>query len=300
MSSAYLFPGQGSHSVGMGKMAYDASEQARGIFTHADEILGFSITELCFSGPIETLTETQNQQPALFVTSIATLRAMQDDTNDYPEPVFFAGHSLGEFSALAAAGSLDFADALRLVRYRGELMQQAGAESSGSMAAVLGIDVDAVEQACNAVDGIVQIANDNCPGQIVISGEHTAVEAAKPFLKEVGARKIVDLPITIAAHSPLMHSASVAFASALADVEIKAPQIPVIGNTTARPLVTAEDIRAELTAQVTGSVRWTESMNYLVEQGVDTIVEVGSGDVLQKLMKRVNRKVKRMQYSAQI
>ena len=300
MSIAYLFPGQGSHSVGMGKAAYDASAGARDIFAQADDILGFSLSKLCFEGPMETLTETHNQQSALYVSSLATLQAMQESDETYPEPSFMAGHSLGEFSALTAVGSLAFADGMRLVRYRGELMKAAGDKSPGRMAAILGLSPEVVTAACDrvpAAEGVAQIANDNCPGQIVISGDISAIAAVKPFLEEAGARKIVDLPITIAAHSRLMGPAGADFAKALGDVEITAPRLPVIGNTTATPMTTVEQIRAELTAQLTGAVRWTESMEYLVANGVDTIVEIGSGDVLQSLMKRVNRKVKRMRYS---
>ncbi len=296
MSTAYLFPGQGSHAVGMGRNAADASGRARDLFAQADDILGFALSDLCFDGPLETLTSTENQQVALYVTSLATLMGMEDSDTDYGAPAFVAGHSLGEFSALTAAGSLDFAAGLRLVRRRGELMKEAGEKSPGSMAAVLGLDTATVVAGCNQIDGIVQVANDNCPGQIVVSGESSAVEAVLPILSNMGARKVVPLAITIAAHSPLMGTAAEAFAQAVAETDIADPTIPVIGNTTAAPLVTAADIRAELNAQLTGSVRWTESMTYLVNQGVDTIVEVGSGDVLQKLMKRVNRKVKRVAF----
>ena len=301
MSVAYLFPGQGSHAVGMGKAAYDASPRAQAVFAQADDMLGFSISEICFEGPLETLVQTHNQQTALYVTSLATLQAMEESAQLYPEPSFVAGHSLGEFSALTMVGSLSFSDGLRLVRYRGELMKAAGDKSPGRMAAILGLDPATVTDACQKVPsekGVAQIANDNCPGQIVISGDVLAIEAVKPFLEEAGARKIVDLPITIAAHSPLMGPAGADFAKALNDVEIKTPRLPVIGNTTATPLTTAEQIRAELNAQLTGAVRWTESMQYLVGQGVDTVVEVGSGQVLQGLMKRVDRKVKRMQYTS--
>lgn len=298
MAIAYLFPGQGSHEVGMGYDLVENYSEAADLFAAGDEILGFKLSDLCFDGPLDQLTETVNQQPALFVTSVAMLRVMQ--TEGWDPPDFVAGHSLGEFSALVAANSLSFADGLRLVRRRGELMQAAGTAQPGSMAAVLGLDADAVDAACEQAatetGGVVQLANDNCPGQAVISGETTAVEAAKAHLSAAGAKRVVDLPITIAAHSPLMAAAAVDFAAAVEATPIAAPQIPVVGNTSASPLTSVAEIVAELKAQLTGPVRWTESMTYLTGQGVDTIAEVGSGDVLQKLMRRIDRSVQRSQF----
>lgn len=296
MSTAYLFPGQGSHEVGMGQDLFDRYDVARRTYEEADDLLGFPLSTLCFEGPLDQLTDTVNQQPALFVTSIAMLRVLRETEGAAP-PSFAAGHSLGELSALAAVGSLDFADGVRLVRARGEAMQAAGEAQPGSMAAVLGLDADTVAVVCGRIsqegDHLVQLANDNCPGQIVISGHEKAVELATEALQVAGARKVVQLPITIAAHSPLMGGAAASFTAAVAETDFAPPSIPVIANTSATALHTAADIRQELENQLTGPVRWSESMALLVENGVTEMVEVGPGDVLQKLMKRIDRKVNR-------
>lgn len=299
MKVAYLFPGQGSQFVGMGQALYTQVAAARALFDAADDILGFPLSRLCFEGPEEMLTSTINQQPALFVTSIATLRAME--AAGWEAPAFVAGHSLGEFSALTAVGSLPFEAGLKLVRRRGELMEAAGERDPGGMAAVLGLDMENVAAACAeaqaAVGKAVQVANDNCPGQVVISGDKEAVTRAAELLAERGARKVVHLPITIAAHSNLMASAAAEFAKAVDATPFARPSVPVIGNTSATPLTEPEAIKAELKAQLTGPVRWTESMSYLVAQGVDSVVEVGPGDTLQGLMKRIDRSVSRMQFN---
>lgn len=298
MSVAFLFPGQGSQHVGMGHDLYQVEPAARAVFDQADELLGFSLSELCFFGPEDSLTDTVNQQPALLVTSVATWRAMQ--ARGYELPAFAAGHSLGEFSALAISGSLDFPSALALVRRRGELMKAAGEREPGGMAAVLGLDVLQVEAICNqataATGRPVQVANDNCPGQVVISGDRLALGEAIELAQASGARKVVQLPISIAAHSALMGSASSEFAEAVAAADIRSPEVPVIGNVSAGPLTTPEAIRADLTSQLTAPVRWTESMNYLLGQGVNTFFEVGSGEVLLGLMKRIDRQSQRIKW----
>lgn len=298
MSIAYLFPGQGSQQVGMGLDLYEVNTVARALFDEADALLGFALSTLCFEGPEDELTDTINQQPALFTTSIAMFRALQ--AQDASQPAFVAGHSMGELSALTAAGCMSFADGLKLARRRGELMAQAGEREPGAMAAILALDTPVVERICAEASEkngrSVQLANDNCPGQLVISGDKATLNDAVVMAQEAGARKVVVLPITIAAHSQLMASASAEFAEAIAATPLQSPNIPVIGNVTAQPLRTVDEIRAELEAQLTSSVRWTESMTYLVAQGVDTVMEVGPGDVLLSLMKRINRKTTRVKF----
>ena len=298
MSTAYLFPGQASQHVGMGRALYEREPAARAVFDQADKALGFSLSELCFYGPEEALTDTVNQQPALYVTSLAAWAVLRE--KEWPSATYVAGHSLGEFSALAAVGSLAFADGLALVRRRGELMEAAGKASPGEMAAILALEIEEVARLCSEAQQEtgrpVQVANDNCPGQVVISGEHNAVQEAMTLAKESGARKVVTLPITIAAHSPLMEPAVEAFTQVIEETPFSEPAVPIIGNTTASPLTTPDEIRAELSAQLTGSVRWAESMRYLRDQGVGAFVEVGPGDILTSLMKRIDRKVTRIAF----
>jgi [acyl-carrier-protein] S-malonyltransferase len=298
MSIAFLFPGQGSQHVGMGQDLYESDPMAHAVFDQADNQLGFPLSQLCFEGPLDELTDTLNQQPALFVVSVAMLQAME--AQGWEQPAFVAGHSLGELSALVAAGSLSFADGLKLVRRRGELMKEAGEQEPGAMAAILALDTavvkDLCQQASAATGRPIQLANDNCPGQVVISGDAQALEKAMSLAEEAGARKVVKLPITIAAHSALMASASAAFADAVAMTAITVPKVPIIGNVTAQPLTTPDEIRAELAAQLTSAVAWTDSMQYLLSHGVDTFVEVGAGDILLGLMKRIDRQAKRVKF----
>jgi len=280
----------------MGRELYDNAPAARAVFDQADEILGFSLSQICFEGPEDVLKDTANQQPALYVTSLAMLARMKEQ--GWEMPAFTAGHSLGEFSALAAADAFSFADGLKLVRRRGELMKAAGEAHPGAMAAILALDVPTVEGICQQASEkngrIVQVANDNCPGQVVISGDAEALDLAMTLATEAKARKVVKLPITIAAHSPLMASAADALAEAIEATPISAPQMPVIANVTAVPLTDPEAIRAELKAQLTSGVAWTASMNYLLAEGVDSFVEVGSGDTLLSFAKRINRKAERV------
>ncbi len=298
MNVAYLFPGQGSQEVGMGKEAFQKSPAARDTFDEADALFGRRFSDLIFNGPQEQLTDTVNQQPALFIASLAHWRAAIE--RGWPKPKFMAGHSLGELSALVAAGSLSFAAGLTLVRERGRLMKAAGESEPGGMAAVLALDVGTVQQLCAAasqeIGQPVQLANDNCPGQIVISGDEHALLKAMEMAKESGARKVVRLPITIAAHSGLMASASQTFGKAVDDTLFQTPQIPVIGNVSALPLSTTAEVRQELKDQLTSPVAWTGSMQYLQGQGVGAYVEIGPGKVLLGLMKRIDRKSTRIEF----
>lgn len=301
-ATAFIFPGQGSQHVGMAQTLVAQSAAARQTMQEANDVLGFDLAKLCFEGPEATLTDTINAQPALLATSIAILRALEESLGGTLPAVagaaanVAAGHSMGEYSALVAAGSLSFADGLRLVRERGRLMKEAGNIAPGMMAAILGLDEATVAQICRDATvsgGIAQVANDNCPGQTVISGDATGMEAAMAALAAAGAKKVVPLAVSIAAHSPLMQPAAEGMAAALAQTEISAPQIAVYGNTTARPLTSADDVRAELQAQLTGSVRWTESVQAMAQSGATAFVEVGAGEVLAGLVKRIDRSLAR-------
>lgn len=291
---ALLFPGQGSQAVGMGQALAQRYPAARAIFAEADDTLGFALSALCFEGPEDELTDTINAQPALLTASVAALAALQSEAGALPAPAFFAGHSMGEYSALVAAGAINFADGLRLVRERGRLMKEAGDRAPGKMAAILGLDEPVVAQICadaqTAGGGVVQVANDNCPGQIVISGDAAGMERAMADLEAAGARKVVALAVSIAAHSPLMASAADELRAAIQSTPVHPPVAPILGNTSAAPITDADAIRAELVAQLTGSVRWTASMQHAVDAGVETFVEIGPGDVLAGLMKRIARK----------
>jgi [acyl-carrier-protein] S-malonyltransferase len=291
--TAFLFPGQGSQYVGMGQDLYEAYPEARGIFDQADKVLGFALSDLCFKGPEETLNDTINTQPAIFVTSVALLRALE--SHRLQVPGFVAGHSLGEYSALVAAGAMDFAAGLQLVRERGRLMKEAGERSPGGMAAVLGLEAEVVDQVCRQArketGGVIQVANYNSPGQIVISGDFRTRDVAIELAKAEGARRVVPLAVSIAAHSPLMECIADEFRQAVEAVESRRPAVPVVANVSAAPLENIEAIREELVQQLTSPVRWVESVQYMIGQGVTEFVEIGPKDVLKKLMRRIDKSV---------
>jgi len=290
MQTAHLFPGQGSQCVGMGQALAQEFPSARAAFTEADDILRFRLSELCFQGPLETLTETRNAQPAILAASIAALRAWQTAHPAAPAADYVAGHSLGEYSALVAAGALSFADAVRLTRVRGELMARAGQARPGSMAAVLKLADEQVAaicaQAAAEANDVVQVANYNSPGQVVISGAPAGVAAATALAKAAGGR-VIPLAVSVAAHSALMASAAQEFAAAVAATPFVAPVAPVIGNVRAAPLETAEAIREELVTQLTAPVRWTASIVRMADAGVVRFIEIGPGNVLTGLVKRI-------------
>ncbi|MCY4464214.1 MAG: ACP S-malonyltransferase [Chloroflexi bacterium] len=295
--TAALFPGQGSQILGMGADFARAYEIARDTFAEADEILGFSLSEICWQGPAAALDQTAKTQPALYVTSLAIWRVLRD-LLPATEPAWMAGHSLGELSALAAADALDFAAGLRLVRARGNLMQRAGESQPGAMAAILGLEIAVVRDLCSAVaqesGGTVVLANDNCPGQAVVSGDVPAVEELIKAARAAGARRAVRLAVSVAAHSPLMSAAQADFHDAVQATEFNSPVIPVIGNVSAQPLDTTDQIRAELNQQLTQPVRWAESMTALIEAGAHTFVEIGAGKVLTGLLRRIDRQKTRI------
>jgi [acyl-carrier-protein] S-malonyltransferase len=289
---AFVFPGQASQVVGMGKDFADAYPAARQAFEHADDVLGWSLSDLCFNGPEGDLNDTLNTQPALYVCGIAILRALR---SEYPDatPGFVAGHSLGEFTALAAAEGLSFEDGLRLVRERGRLMKRAGEVSPGAMAALLGLDADAVRDVCarasQHTSGVLVLANDNCPGQIVISGDTATLDYGLELATQAGAKKAVKLAVSIASHSPLMKSVAPTFSEALEATAFQSPHIPVYGNVNAAPLTRVEAIRDELSKQLTSSVRWTESVQAMIAAGAQQFLELGPKDVLTSLLKRIDR-----------
>lgn len=277
-------------------MGYELAQSypvARATFEQADELLGFSLSHLAWEGPEESLNDTLNTQPALLTHSVAVLRVFQELYPGY-HPDCVAGHSMGEVSALVACEALPFPDALRLARTRGELMKKAGEVSPGGMAAVVGLDIPTLENICaqaSSTEEIVQVANDNCPGQVVISGAKEALERALHLAKENGARMTVPLAVSIAAHSPLMVHAQADFNLAVNKAPIVSPCFPLYGNVTALALHTAEQIRADLEAQLTSRVRWTESVQAMIAQGITMFIEMGSGSVLTGLLKRIDRRI---------
>jgi [acyl-carrier-protein] S-malonyltransferase len=289
--TVFLFPGQGSQVIGMGAELAAAYPIAADLFHQADELLGFKLSDLAWNGPVEELNNTINTQPALLVHSVAVLSVFQHLYPDFT-PKFVAGHSMGELSALVAAGVLPFAEALRLVRVRGEAMQRAGELSPGGMAAILGLEIPILDEICRQASlpgENVQVANDNCPGQVVISGATPALERALILARNAGAKRALPLAVSIAAHSSLMVAAQEQFNQAIHAAPILPASIPVIGNVTARPLTTVDEIRADLRLQLTSRVRWTESILWMIAEGTTTFFEMGSESVLTGLLRRIDR-----------
>jgi [acyl-carrier-protein] S-malonyltransferase len=283
---AFVFPGQGSQSVGMGKSLYEASVVAKEIFDKADEVLGRSISKMCFEGPEEDLKQTINTQPAILVTSIAALEALKEKTDVKPD--YVAGHSLGEYGAYYAAGVLDFSTAMKLIDKRAKEMNAAAESTKGAMTAVIGMSKEAILDTIEKIDGMVSVANYNSPAQIVITGEADAVAKANDALKEAGAKRVIPLPVSGGFHSMLMEEASVKFSEILDDCDIKDAQIPVFTNVDAEPTTAAIRFKAKMTAQIYSSVMWTQTVEKMAADGVDTIVEIGPGKVLAGLVKKTN------------
>ncbi|DAB20715.1 TPA: [acyl-carrier-protein] S-malonyltransferase [Candidatus Gastranaerophilales bacterium HUM_21] len=283
---AFVFPGQGSQSVGMGKSLYEASVVAKEIFDKADEVLGRSISKMCFEGPEEDLKQTINTQPAILVTSIAALEALKEKTDVKPD--YVAGHSLGEYGAYYAAGVIDFSTAMKLIDKRAKEMNAAAESTKGAMTAVIGMSKEAILDTIEKIDGMVSVANYNSPSQIVITGEADAVAKANDALKDAGAKRVIPLPVSGGFHSMLMEEASVKFSEILDDCDIKDAQIPVFTNVDAEPTTAAIRFKAKMTAQIYSSVMWTQTIEKMAADGVDTIVEIGPGKVLAGLVKKTN------------
>ncbi len=294
MSVAFTFPGQGSQAVGMGRELAETFAEARAVFEEVDEALGEKLSETMWNGPEEKLTLTANAQPALMAVSVAAIRVMEARGLVLKDKVsYVAGHSLGEYSALCAAGTFSLADTARLLRIRGNAMQAAVPVGEGAMAAIIGLEADVVEAVCAEASalGVAQIANDNGGGQLVISGAKAAIEKAAALASEKGAKRALMLPVSAPFHSALMGPAAEAMAEALAKVQVKNPVVPVVANVRAAPVTDAAEIVSLLVEQVTGRVRWRETVEWFGENGVTTLYEIGTGKVLTGLAKRIDKRV---------
>jgi [acyl-carrier-protein] S-malonyltransferase len=290
VKTAYVFPGQGAQWVGMGHDLYQNFASARAIFDQADEALGFPLSRLCFEGPEEELLQTINAQPAIVTVSFACFEASRNTSAGLPPASFVAGHSLGEYTALAAAGVLDFATTVYLARERGRLMHEAGQITPGGMAAIIGLGEPALAEVC--VETGARIANINCPGQIVISGAKESLARAMELAKARGAARAIPLQVSGAFHTPLMQPAVDGMAKVMSSITFHQPIIPIIGNTSAQPLATAESVKEELLRQLCNCVQWQRSVEYMVNDGVSTFIELGPGKVLAGLIRRIDKSVK--------
>lgn len=284
---AFIFPGQGVQTVGMGENLYNNSDAAHEVFSKANEILGKSITNMCFKGPDEDLKQTVNAQPAILTTSLAALEAFREKRNVVPD--FVAGHSLGEYSAMYAAGVMDLENILKAIQKRAEVMDKAAKNSKGTMSAVIGLTSNKVEECLTnmSAHGVVQIANYNAPEQIVITGETDAVELSATLLKEAGAKRVIPLAVSGAFHSRLMKPAAVEFEEFIASLKIHDAKFPVITNVDAKPEIKAESFKEKMPKQICSSVYWTQTIEYMISQGVDTFFEIGQGKVLAGLNKKI-------------
>ena len=285
MSTAYVFPGQGAQFPGMGKDLYENNAEAKALFDKADEVLGFSLSSIMFEGTAEELKETKVTQPAIFTLSVIMAKLLGEDF----KPTMVAGHSLGEFSALTAVGALDFESALKLVSARAMAMQKACEMKPSTMAAILGLTDEQVENICESTAGVVVAANYNCPGQLVISGEIEAIEAACESAKEAGARRALVLPVGGAFHSPMMEPARAELAAAIEATEFHTPLCPVVQNSVARAVSDPAEIKQNLIDQLTAPVKWTQSVQQMIASGVTDYVECGPGKTLQGLVKKIDR-----------